>query len=74
MQIPAELKSLETEILQNVALPLFAENMGNVQSMAQSAQEGSPEEQGMEQGQEMPQEGMEQEQQVPGQEQQMMQQ
>lgn len=77
LQIPNELKPLETEILQNVALPLFAENMGNAQAMAQdvqAAQEGSPEEQGMEQGQEMPQEGMEQQQGVPGQEQQMMQQ
>ena len=82
LPVPAELKALETEILQNVALPLFAENMAQTQAMAQQAQqgqEGSPEEQGAEGGQEMPQEGMEQQQGVPeeqaqAEQQQMMQQ
>lgn len=60
LQVPAELKALESEILQNVALPLFAENMGNMQAMQQQMQEGSPEEQNAEGGQEMPQEEMEQ--------------
>jgi hypothetical protein len=72
LQMPAELKALESEILQNVALPLFAENMGNEQAMQQQMQqgqpqEGSPEEQQAEGGEEMMQEGMEQ--QVPEQEQ-----
>ena len=65
LQMPAELKALESEILQNVALPLFAENMGNEQAMQQQMmqgqpQEGSPEEQQVEGGEEMMQEGMEQ--------------
>jgi hypothetical protein len=72
LQVPQELKALESEILQNVALPLFAENMGNAQAMQQQmmqgqSQEGSPEEQQAESNQEMPQEEMEQ--QVPEQEQ-----
>ena len=72
LQMPAELKALESEILQNVALPLFAENMGNEQALQQQMmqgqpQEGSPEEQQAEGGEEMMQEGMEQ--QVPEQEQ-----
>lgn len=32
--VPPELKGLETEVIQNVGLPLFAENMANVQAMS----------------------------------------
>jgi hypothetical protein len=78
LQVPQELKALESEIIQNVALPLFAENVMNAGMMQQGMQdqqmqqqgqegqqgmEGSPEEQGAEGGQEMPQEQMEQQQQ-----------
>jgi len=70
LQVPAELKDLETEVLQNIALPLFSENMGNMGAMMQQMQQQQPgqegEQQEAEQGQqepqseEMPQEGQEQ--------------
>jgi hypothetical protein len=58
LQVPQELKALEQEVLQNIALPLFAENMGNEAAMAQGMQEAQMQQQeGMEEGQEeMPQE------------------
>ena len=69
LQVPNELKGLETEILQNVALPLFAENMNNMNAMAQqeaqAQQEAMTEEQMTEGGEEMQQEGMEQQQELP---------
>jgi len=39
MQVPSELKSLESEIIQNLALPLFAENQSNMQMMAQQQEQ-----------------------------------
>jgi hypothetical protein len=68
LQVPSELKGLETEILQNVALPLFAENMSNVNAMEQQAQQAQMQQ--MEGGEEtlegeMPQGEMEQEQGLP---------
>ena len=70
LQVPAELKDLETEVLQNIALPLFSENMGNMGAMMQQMQQQQAgqegEQQEAEQGQqepqseEMPQEGQEQ--------------
>ena len=58
LQVPQELKALEQEVLQNIALPLFAENMSNEAAMAQGMQEAQMQQQeGMEEGQEeMPQE------------------
>jgi hypothetical protein len=58
LQVPQELKALEQEVLQNIALPLFAENMGNEAAMAQGMQEAQMQQQeGMKEGQEeMPQE------------------
>jgi hypothetical protein len=38
MEVPDSLKSLESEIIQNLALPLFAENQSNMQMMAQQNQ------------------------------------
>lgn len=67
LQVPAELKDLETEVLQNIALPLFSENMGNMGAMMQQMQQAQgAEQQEAEQGQqeseseEMPQEQQEQ--------------
>jgi hypothetical protein len=65
LQVPQELKALEQEVLQNIALPLFAENMGNEAAMAQGMQEAQ-----MQQQQEGEMEGEEQEQ-MPEQEQPM---
>ena len=50
LPIPPELKGLEKEIIQNIGLPLFAENISNVQAMAdgmpdEEEQQGMPEEQ-----------------------------
>ena len=71
MQIPESLKALESEIINNVALPLFAENMAIQQQMSGGAEEEQPEEQ----GQEEPQEGQEgQEQQGTPEEEQMQEQ
>lgn len=58
MQVPDALKSLEAEIINNVALPLFAENM----AMDQMMQQGQEQQQGQGQGQEQPQEGQQPEQ------------
>jgi hypothetical protein len=67
LQVPAELKDLETEVLQNIALPLFSENMGNMGAMMQQMQQQQgqeAEQQETEQGQQEPQsEEMPQEQQ-----------
>lgn len=52
LQMPQELKGLETEIIQNVALPLFAENMANAEAVAGAAQEQAEGEQPQEQMQE----------------------
>ena len=67
MEVPSSLKALESEIIQNLALPLFAENKSNMQMMAeqqeqeQMAQEqAEAEQQGMG-GQEMSGQGMEEE-------------
>jgi len=49
LQMPTELKGLEKEMIQNVALPLFAENMGNVNAMQQEqSEEEMPQEQAQE--------------------------
>jgi len=66
LQVPAELKALESEIIQNIGLPLFAENIANADqmqqqmAMAQQAQQEQAQAEGQEQ--EQPQEeGQEQE-------------
>lgn len=43
--MPAELKGLEQEIIKNVALPMFAENMANAQALAEGMQQEQPEQQ-----------------------------
>ena len=52
MQVPDALKSLEAEIINNVALPLFAENMAMTNDMQQQMgqEQGQQMEQGEEQG------------------------
>lgn len=72
LPVPAELKALESEIIQNIGLPLFAENIANADqiqqqmAMAQQAQqqqmqeEGQPQEEGQEQEAQQMQEGAEQ--------------
>lgn len=77
LAVPETLKGLEAEILQNVAMPLFAENQQNNQAMQEAAMqqqqqmaeesgEEMPEEEMPEGGEgEMPEEGMEQEQGLP---------
>jgi hypothetical protein len=62
LQIPSELKQLETEMIQNIALPLFAENMGNVNAIAQAGQQQQEQQEG-EQPQQQAQEGQQGEQQ-----------
>jgi hypothetical protein len=64
LPIPEELKALQSEIIQNIALPLFAENVANIDSyanqmeqMQQQQQQGQQE--GEEQGQEQMQEQLE---------------
>ena len=37
LQMPSELKGLETEILRNVALPLFAQNLSDTQEIMRGA-------------------------------------
>lgn len=63
LPIPEELKALQSEIIQNIALPLFAENVANIdayanqmEQMQQQQQQGQQEgeEQGQEQMQEQP--------------------
>jgi len=51
LPVPSELKALETEILQNIALPLFAENIANEGAMIQQAQQmqGQQQEEGAQQ-------------------------
>jgi hypothetical protein len=46
LPVPDALKNLEAEIIQNVAMPLFAENMANTMAMQQAAAEQMPEEGG----------------------------
>lgn len=77
LQVPAELKALESEIIQNIGLPLFAENLANVdqmqQAMAQQQQaqeQGQPQEEGQEQE---AQQNLKQEQSEPEMEEQQMQ-
>ena len=77
LQVPSELKALESEIIQNIGLPLFAENLANVdqmqQAMAQQQQaqeQGQPQEEGQEQE---AQQNLEQEQSEPGMEEQQIQ-
>lgn len=52
--MPQELKMLEAEVLQNVALPLFAENINQIQSMGGGEQEEVEEEGMMQEQQEVP--------------------
>lgn len=49
LQMPQELKGLETEVIQNVALPLFAENIANADAIAKAGQEQAEGEQPQEQ-------------------------
>lgn len=44
LQVPEPLKGLETEVIQNLALPLFAENVANAAQMQQAAAQQMPEE------------------------------
>jgi len=69
LPVPEELKTLEQEVLQNIALPLFAENIANVHNVAAQSEQMQAEE-GQEQG--APEEGQEQEQ-APEEQQQEMQ-
>lgn len=52
--MPQELKLLEAEVLQNVALPLFAENINQLQAMGGGEQEEVEEEGMMQEQQEVP--------------------
>ena len=68
LPIPEELKALQAEIIQNIALPLFSENLATMNAMAQQMQAGQqPQQQGMqeqgpeEEAQEQPAEQTEQE-------------
>lgn len=75
LEVPEELKALETEVIKNIALPLFSENLGQtmnavgqaeqmammMQQAQQGGEEGAPMEEGMEEGME----GQMQEQEVP---------
>lgn len=68
LPIPEELKALQAEIIQNIALPLFSENLATMNDMAQQMQASQPQqqqgmqEQGLEeQAQEQPSEQTEQE-------------
>jgi len=63
--VPQELKALESEIIQNIALPLFAENIGSEDAIAQGQQQAAqqqmqaeegPGEEAQEETQEQPQE------------------
>jgi hypothetical protein len=62
MSVPPELKPLESEILQNIAMPLFSENINAEDIMAaqmaaqQEAQQGVPQEEGQEEQQKLEQE------------------
>ena len=57
LPIPEELKALQAEIIQNIALPLFSENLATMNAMAQQMQGGQqPQQQGQEQGEEQSQE------------------
>mgnify|MGYP006266490717 CR=1 FL=1 len=69
MPMPDALKSLEAEIIQNVAMPLFAENITNAMAMQQASQPQEGEEQG--EG-EQPEMGGEQTEQQPQQQPQQM--
>ena len=66
--VPQELKALESEIIQNIALPLFAENIGSEDAIAQGQQQAAqqqmqaeegPGEEAQEETQEQPQEEQE---------------
>jgi hypothetical protein len=59
LEVPEELKALETEVIKNIALPLFSENLGQTMNavgqaeqmammMQQAQQQGQPMEEGME--------------------------
>ena len=66
LPVPQELKTLETEILQNIALPLFKENVDNIhahEAQFQAMQEQQQQEQAGERGgeEEQPQQGGEEE-------------
>lgn len=67
LPIPSEWKGVETEIIQNIGLPLFAENMANVQAIQQgiAAQQGQQPQSVQEEQQEPMQETQAQEQQEP---------
>jgi hypothetical protein len=78
LPVPAELKALESEIIQNIGLPLFAENIVNADqmqqqmAMAQEAQQQQAQEEGQSQEEEQEAEQM-QGQGEPGMEEQQMQ-
>jgi hypothetical protein len=62
LSVPPELKPLESEILQNIAMPLFSENINAEDIMAaqmaaqQEAQQGAPQEEGQDMDQNLEQE------------------
>ena len=80
MAVPSELKPLEAEILQNIAMPLFAENINAEDMMAaqmaqQQQQEGQPQEEGAEQeGQQSPEQEQAEPQEAEAEQQQMQEQ
>lgn len=54
LPIPTELKGLETEVIRNVGLPLFAENVANADAIVNGMQdEQEPQDNGMEEQQEV---------------------
>jgi hypothetical protein len=58
--MPAELTALSQEIIQNVGLPLFAENIANQQAIQEAAEAQQQQSQEQQQGGEQPMEGQEQ--------------
>ena len=72
LPMPPELKALESEIIQNIALPLFSENLSNIDGYHQQLeqmQQMQQGQQGQEQGQEQSQEQEQPQEQEGGQEQ-----
>ena len=76
LEVPEELKALETEVIKNIALPLFSENLGQTMNavgqaeqmammMQQAQQQGQPMEEGMEEQMQGQMQGQMQEEEVP---------
>lgn len=59
LSIPSELKGLEMEMIQNVAIPLFAQNQAQIQQLQEEAESEQEQQMEQEQGAEMPMEEQE---------------